>query len=88
MKYKVYYLGGDGSEYQDGIWTIKRTPKRIIAEKVEEYGQGIFANHEVGEKIRIGYGTGNPMIEYEDDESFTVYFKQGGVPYIFEPINL
>jgi len=87
MKYKVYYISGSGEEYSDGIWTIKTTPKRTIAEKVAEIGAGIYANHEVGEKIKIGLSTGNP-IKDEDvvDGSFTVYFKQAGTPYIFEPM--
>jgi hypothetical protein len=87
MKYKCTYIGGSGTEYNDGNWILKRTPKRIIVEKVEEYMSGVFANHEVGEKIRIGKGTGNPIKDEEDDGSFTVYFKQEGTPYIFEPIS-
>jgi hypothetical protein len=86
-KYRCYYIGGSGTEWEDGVWTIKRTPKRIIAEKIEEYMSGVFANHEVGEKIRIGKNTGNPIKDENQDGSFTVYFSQAGIPYIFELIN-
>lgn len=87
MKYRVYYITGSGTEHDDGIWTIKKTPKRIIAEKIEEFMSGIFAMHEVGDKIRIGKDTGNPIKDEDDDGSFTVYFRQAGTPYIFKPIG-
>ena len=48
---------------------------------------GVFAMHEVGEKIKIGKGTGNPIKDEEHDGSFTVYFQQAGTPYIFNPIT-
>ena len=86
MKYNVIYISGGGTEYEDGVWIVKRTPKRIIAEKVAEYMSGVYAMHKVGEKIRIGAGTGNPIKDEEDDGSFTVYFAQAGTPYIFTPI--
>lgn len=87
MKYRVAYLDGGGTEYEDGVWTITKTPKRIIAEKTEEYMTGIFAMHEVGEKIRIGKGTGNPIKYKEEDGSFTCYFNQAGTPYLFTPLT-
>ena len=87
MKYKVIYYSGGGQEYNDGEWIVKKTPKRIIAEKVKEYMSGVYSMHEVGEKIRIGKGTGNPIKDEDEDGSFTVYFRQAGTPYIFEPIN-
>ena len=86
MKYDVFYISGSGTHYQDGVWTIKRTPKRIIAEKIEDFMSGVYAMHEVGEKIRIGKDTGNP-IKDEEDGSFTVYFGQAGTPYIFNPLS-
>jgi hypothetical protein len=87
VMYKVIYILGDGTEYEDGIWAVTKTPKRIIAEKVEEYMLGIYAMHKVGEKIRIGKGTGNP-IKYEDDDGeFACYFGQAGTPYVFTPIT-
>lgn len=86
IKYKVIYLGGSGTEYNDGNWIILKTPKRIIAEKVEEYMTGVFANHKVGERIRIGKDTGNPIKDEDEEGSFTVYFNQAGIPYIFTPI--
>ena len=81
-KYKVHYLSGGGTEYQDGVWTLKQTPKTITVEKVEENMSGVYANHKVGEAYRIGIGTRNP-IKYADENSFTVYFQQAETPYIF-----
>lgn len=86
MKYKVVYYLGSGTEYDDGEWIIKKTPKRITAEKVNEYMSGVYSMHEVGEKIRIGQNTGNPIKDENEDGSFTVYFGQGGTPYVFNPI--
>ena len=83
MKYKVTYTSGGGAEYEDGIWEVKRTPKRILVTCLEE---GFFGNHETGEKIRIGKGTGNPIKNEDDDGSFICYFSQAGTPYYFEPI--
>lgn len=85
MKYQVSYMSGGGTEYPDGIWTRKDTPKTITVEKIE--GDGVYHNHEVGFKAKIGTGTGNPMRDLYGDESFTVYFKQAGTPYFFEPIK-
>jgi len=85
-KYRVTYMSGGGTEYKDGVWKVKQTPKTITAEKIEEDGVGIYSMHEVGFKTRIGKGTGNP-IKYEEENGFTVYFWQAGTPYIFEKIS-
>ena len=85
-QYTCYYLDGGGSEYQDGIWERKDTPKTITLIKVKEYMSGIYANHEVGFKTKVGLNTGNPLRDWGDG-TFTVYFKQAGVPYYFEEIN-
>ena len=84
-KYIVSYFSGGDQEYQDGIWTVVKTPKRIMAEKIKE--EGIYGNHKVGEKIKIGKGTGSPIKYEQADGRFTVYFKQAGTPYIFVPIK-
>ena len=86
-EYRVYYISGGGTEYEDGVWTIHKTPKRIIAEKIKEYGVGVYAMHKVGEKINVGAGSGSPIKDEDDDGSFTVYFRQAGLQYIFEPIK-
>lgn len=87
MKYKVTYITGGGIEYSDGIWEVKKTPKTITATKDSELDghAGVFAMHEVGKKYKIGANTGNPIRDNED-ETFTVYFRQAGTPYYFEPI--
>lgn len=86
MKYKCSYESGSGTEYQDGEWERKDTPKTITLTKTAEYLSGVFANHKVGEKIRVGNNTGNPLRELEEG-SFVVYFNQAGTPYTFEPIE-
>ena len=87
MKYKVTYISGSGTEYNDGVWTVKRTPKRIIAEKIEDFMSGVYSMHKVGEKIRIGKDTGNLIKDENDDGSFICYFQQAGTPYYFELIK-
>jgi hypothetical protein len=86
-KYKVSYQIGSETYHEDGIWTLKQTPKRIIAEKIEESMTGIYRMHEVGEKIRVGKGTGNPMEEHWDG-GYIIYFNQAGTPYYFELIKV
>lgn len=83
-EYICTYTSGGGTEYNDGFWTKKETPKRITLMKVREYMSGIYAMHKVGEKIKVGKGTGNPLRDWEDG-TFTVYFEQAGTPYYFEP---
>ena len=82
-KYNVTYITGSGNEHGDGVWTVTRTRKRIFAENIAHYMSGVYSMHEVGEKIRIGAGTGNPIKYEESDGSFVVYFKQAGTPYVF-----
>lgn len=87
-KYTCKYTSGGGTEYGDGVWTIKETPKTISVEKISELdGQvGVFAMHEVGFKTKIGKNTPNPF-EGWDDGTFTIYFGRAGTPYYFEPIK-
>lgn len=83
MKYKCTYTSGGGTEYDEGEWIIKRTAKTTTATKIKDIG--IYGNFKVGEKIRIGFQTGNPIKDYnEKDDSFVVYFRQSGTPYYFE----
>lgn len=82
--YKVTYNSGGSRTYDDGNWLVKKTPKTIVAQKIGEFMGGIYAMHKVGEKIRIGKNTGNPIRDHEDG-TFTVYFEQAGTPYYFEP---
>ena len=79
--YKCIYTSGGGVDYGDGIWERKDVPKTISLTKLEE--SGVYDMHEVGEKIKVGKGTGNPLQE-NDDGTFVVYFKQAGTPYYFE----
>ena len=81
MQYKVTYTDGGGTEYDEGIWELKITPKAKTVTKIE--GGGIFDNFEVGTKKKIGLNTGNP-IKNEYDDGFTVYFEQMGIPYNFQ----
>ena len=83
MKYNCTYTSGGGTEYHDGVWEKKTTPKTTTLTKTEEFMTGIYAMHKVGEKIKIGKGTGNPTT-YFGDGSFVVYFEQAGTPYLFE----
>lgn len=85
-KYKCTYTSGGGTEYNDGEWEKKVTPKTITLTKTKEYMSGIYAMHKVGEKIKVGKGTGNPIKYEEDDGSFVVYFQQAGMPYYFSPL--
>jgi len=82
-KYKCIYTSGGGTKHEDGIWTMKKTPKTTTLEKVE--GDGVYAMHKIGEKIKVGIGTGNPLRDNED-ETFVVYFRQAGTPYYFSPL--
>jgi hypothetical protein len=84
MKYKCTYVSGGGTNYDNGIWTLTFTPKRIIAEKID--GDGVYSMHKVGEKIRVGKGTGNPIQEHWDG-GYVIYFNQAGTPYYFEPVK-
>jgi hypothetical protein len=86
MKYKCVYSSGGGREYNNLIWTRKDTPKTITLEAIEGIGADVFANHKLGQKIRVGKGTGNPLREHGDG-TFTVYFNRAGIPYYFEPLG-
>ena len=85
-KYRCSYTSGGGTEYEDGIWELKKTPKTTLLIKVTEYMSGIYAMHEIGEKIRVGKNTGNPLRDFGDG-TFLVYFRQAGTPYYFEPLT-
>ena len=84
MRYKVTYITGGGTEHSDGEWVVRKTPKRTVAEKIKE--SGVYDMHEVGEKIRIGFNTGNPIRDGYEEHDFIYYFKQAGTPYHFEPL--
>lgn len=88
MKYKCTYTSGGGTEYNDGIWERKDTPKTITMSKVSELDGhvGVYAMHKVGTKLRVGAKTGNPMVVHFDG-TFTIYFNQAGTPYYFEPLD-
>jgi hypothetical protein len=85
-KYNVTYKTGGGTEYNDGEWEIKITPKTIRATKIKEYMTGVYAMHKIGESFKIGMNTGNPFSTFKDG-TFIVYFQQAGTPYTFEPID-
>ena len=84
MKYRCTYTGGDGTEYSDGMWELKQTPKAKTLTKISEVG--IYSMHSAGDRIKVGKGTGNPLKDL-DGGTFVVYFGQAGVPYYFEPAN-
>ncbi len=88
-KFKVTYTSGGGTEYPDGEWELKHTPKTMTVEKTGngENKIGIYAMHKIGYRTRIGEKTGNPIKSYFDDfHPFVVYFEQAGTPYYFDPI--
>ena len=86
MKYVVCYFSGADEEYQDGIWEVKKTPKTITAEKIGE--KGIYGMHNVGEKIRIGKGTGSPIkFKSSRQDILRSISEQTGTPYIFTPLK-
>lgn len=87
--YRCTYLSGGGTVYNDGFWRRKQTLKTIKLEKISEDpigSTGVYAMHEVGTVKKIGTRTQNPLFEYPDN-TFTVYFSQGGTPYFFEPVT-
>lgn len=87
-KYNCTYIGGGGIVYDDGIWERHDTPKTITVTKIAEKDgyAGVYAMHNVGEKIRIGRGTIHPLQDDDSGDSFVVYFRQAGIPYYFEAI--
>ena len=82
--YKCTYTSGGGTEYSDGIWELKQTPKTKTLIKISE--AGVFDMHSAGDKIKVGTGTGNPLKD-TGDGTFVVYLMQAGVPYYFEPME-
>ncbi len=87
-KYNVTYPSGGGTEFDEGVWEIKTTPKQKTATKLAEQDGyfGVYSKYPVGKKFKIGFNTGNPIREI-DDETFVVYFEQAGTPFYFEPCN-
>ena len=86
------YIGGDGTEYNGGIWKKRETPKMIIFNLLEEPFFDINwkilkfkKNTKNTNRGDIRYsGFGSVMID-EEDGTYTIYPNQGGTPYIFEP---
>jgi len=86
MKYKCTR----DQRHSEGIWERSETFKNIYVEKLSfdpDNKLGINENYELGVKIRVGGKTNNPIFSFDDRESFTIYFKQAGIPYYFEPIT-
>lgn len=83
-KYDCTYVNGGGTEYNDGVWEMKKTAKTITMMKVEDYLTGVYAMHKIGEKIRVGRDTRHPFLDQGDGE-YTIYFNQSGTPYHFKP---
>lgn len=90
MKYQCVYVSGDGTEYEEGVFELrKRTKKTLVLEMIEE---GWDCNYP-GKKTRripLEGGTGDRfsrVVRYWGDGSFTVYHNQDGTPYVYTPIE-
>jgi len=82
-KYVAIYIVGVWCEYDEGEWeVITCTEETIIVQKISETKDEIFNTYEKGDRLKLGGKYGNPFTDWED-ESFTVYPKQAGTPYIF-----
>ena len=93
QKYKCVYTGGGGTDYPEGVWQIKTlTEKTMIIEKISE--RHIYGKYEKGEKIKCllinpenaGRNWTNPLRDWGDG-TFTIYPRQAGIPYYFEPVK-
>ena len=93
QKYICDSTSGGGTIYDQGEWIIKTlTEKTLILEKIsDEEG---FNDYEKGDKLKCllnnpenkGRALTNPLRDWEDG-TFTIYPRQSGTPYYFEPIN-
>jgi hypothetical protein len=84
-KFQVSSVTGGGQDIDEGIWIVKtKTDKTLVVEKITE--KEIWDEYEKGDTIKVGAKHGNPVRNW-DDGTFTVYPKQEGTPYYFEPVG-
>jgi len=92
QKYTCVYTSGGGVDYSEGQWVIKTlTDKTIIIEKISE--QKVYGNYNKGDRIsclvnnpkNAGRSWINPLMDWGDG-TFTIYPRQAGTPYYFEPL--
>lgn len=84
-KFIVTSVTGGGRIVHEGVWNVKtKTDKTLVVEKVSD--KLIWDNYEKGDTIKVGAKHGNPVTIW-DDGALTVYPKQAGTPYYFEPME-
>lgn len=61
MKYKLNYLSGGGTEYEDGLWYYSETPTFHIFTRTYK---NVYNSAHVGDKVKLKKSV------YEKDETF------------------
>ena len=85
IKLKCIYVSGGGKEYDGGDWKIiTNTKKTLILKRIsKEYFEGISDDIL---RLKKDNNCKHTLRIWEDD-TFTVYPYQSGVPYYFEPLK-
>jgi len=90
--HKCTSTDGGGTEHNEGLWSIVRSPKTITflrdVDDEDWFDRWLFKvkAERIEDKGDVRYaGYGNVIIDHEDG-TFTAYPSQCGTPYYFEPI--
>lgn len=85
MKYKMTYYDGSGLEYKGGTWKVKKTPKTVMFELIEEP----YFSQDCPDKMRLPLSNkGEHCLRDWGDGTYTVYPYRSGVPHVFEPLEV
>lgn len=78
------YFGGDGTEYSDGLWQKKETPKTITFKQLKEsfYQPSWTELRMYKDKTK----NNKHILRDWEDGTYTIYPNQSGIPHLFEPI--
>ena len=83
MTHKCEIVSGGGTLHDGGIWHVRRTPKKVIFQKmVGTMHSAPFDRLECAADSR-----GKHALRDWEDGSFTVYPERNGTPWVFEPVD-
>lgn len=76
MKYKLKYLSGGGTEYEDGDWEYSETKTFHVFNRIRK---GIYSSAHVNDIVKLKKEV------YENTDTF--YPRQAGIPHWFQLIT-
>lgn len=83
LKYTMKYYSGGGTEYNGGIWTIRKTKNSHIFTLVEH---PFFESNCPPRMIIRNEKERSHCLRDWEDGTFTVYPFQSGTPHVFVPL--